>query len=86
MNFEQFRVDLRGGLQRVASVDKQRGTVAQYDCHTGRPSKAGKPGEPLAPGRHVLALMLIGARHNETVEALGCQLPTQAAEPSRARQ
>ena len=86
MNFEQLRVDLRGGLQRVASVDKQRGTVAQHDRHTGRSGKAGEPGEPLAAGRDVLALMLVGARHDETVEALGCQLLTQTAEPRGARQ
>src|SRR5262249_12498849 len=86
MNLEQFCVGLGGGLQRVAPVDKQRGAVAQHDRHTGRSGKAGKPGEPLPAWRDVLALMLVGARHDETVEALGCQFPTQTAEPSRAWQ
>src|SRR6516225_8236647 len=86
MNLEQLSVDLGRSLQGVAAVDKQRGTVAQHDRHTGRPGKAGEPGKPLPAGRNVLALMLVGPWHDETIEPLRFQLLAQATKACGARQ
>lgn len=62
-------VDLVGGLQRVAAVDEDRGLVAQNDREPGRPGEAREPCEPLRARRHVLALMLVGPRHDEAGDA-----------------
>ncbi len=83
---EQLAVDLLRGLQRVAAVDEHRGALAQHDREPGRAGEAGEPGEALAARRHVFALMLVGARHDEAVDTAARQLSAQARKPLRARQ
>ena len=79
-------IGLRRRLQRVAAVDKEGGALGQYDRQPGRAGEAGQPGETLAASRHVFALMLVGARHDEAVERARCQLFAQQCEPRGARQ
>jgi len=61
-------VDLAAHLQRVAPVDEDERAVAQHQCHAGRAGEAGEPPQPLGARRHIFALMLVGARHQEAVE------------------
>ena len=66
--FEDVEVDLLAHLQRIATIDEDRGTGREHHGHAGR---AGKPGEPLQPrgrGRDVFALVLVGTRHEEAVD------------------
>ena len=85
-DLEQRGIGLRRRLQRIAAVDEERGALGQHDRQPGRAGEAGQPGEPLAAGRHVFALMLVGARHDEAVEPARRQLLAQQREPRRARQ
>ena len=62
---------------RVAAVDDERGLVGEDDGRAGRAGEAGQPGEALGALRHVFALMLVGARHDEAVEAAARQLLPQ---------
>ncbi len=86
MDFEQVPIDLLRRLQGVSAVDKQRRTLAQHDRQPGRAGKAGEPGQALAARRHVFALMLVRAWHDEPVEAPRRKLAAQAGEPLGARQ
>ena len=69
-DLERARIDLGAGLQRVTPIDKERRALAQHDRHAGRAGKAGQPGQPLAAWRHIFALMLVGARHDEAGETV----------------
>ncbi len=62
---EGLGVDLAADLDRVASVDEDRRLVGQHDRRAGRAGESGEPGEPLRRGRQVLALVLVGVRHDE---------------------
>ena len=43
-----------------------------------------QPFQPRRRGRDVFALMLVGARHDEAVDAVGAQAVPQAGDPGRA--
>ena len=81
-DLEQRGIDLRGGLQRVAAIDEQRGAVLEHDRHPGRAGEPGQPCEALGAGRHVFALVLVGARHDEAVETARRQFLAQHARPA----
>ena len=49
----------------------------QDDGGAGRAGEAGEPGQALGALRHVFALMLVGARHDEAVEAAAGHLGPQ---------
>ena len=79
---EGVGIDLGAHRQRVAAVDEDRRAIGQHDGEAGRAAEAGEPREPLRAPRHVLALMLVGARHDEAVEAA---LPELGAQRGQAR-
>ena len=84
-DLEGVEVDLAAHLQPVAAVDEDRRPVAGDDREPGRAGEAGQPGQPLVARRHVLALVRVGARHQEGVDAgLGHRRP-QRREPRRRR-
>ncbi len=71
---EQRVVNLLLDLRRVAPIN-QHGCLFFKD--DGEPRRAGEgcePGKPLLGGRYVLALVLIGERHQETLHAKPGQL------------
>ena len=74
---EHRTVGLVRHLQRVAPVHEQRRAVAQHDRQTGRTGEPADPGQALRGRRHALALMGVGARDHETVEADGREPPAQ---------
>ena len=74
---EGVGIDLGAHRQRVAAVDEDRRAIGQHDGEAGRAAEAGEPREPLRAPRHVLALMLVGARHDEAVEAALPELGAQ---------
>ena len=69
MRHEGGGIDLGADGQRVAAVDEDRRAIGQHDGEAGRAAEAGEPGEALRAARDVLALMLVGARHDEAVDA-----------------
>ena len=79
---EGVGIDLGAHRQCVAAVDEDRRAIGQHDGKAGRAAEAGEPREPLRAPRHVLALMLVGARHDEAVEAA---LPELGAQRGQAR-
>ena len=74
-------IDLRLGLERVAAIDEDRRPLRQHDGEPRRAGEAGEPGEALAARRHVFALMLVGARHEEALHAAPREF---RAQPRRA--
>ena len=74
---EGVDVDLGAHGKRIAAVDEDRRAVGQHDGEAGRAAEAGEPGQPLRAARHILALMLVGARHDEAVEAAALELGAQ---------
>ena len=60
---------LTGALQRIAAVDEQGGALCQHHRRAGRAAEARDPGQALGARRHVFALVLVGARHDEAVKA-----------------
>ena len=85
-DFVGLHVDLSSGLQRVAPVDKHRCPVLKDHRHAGRAGKAGQPRQALTAHRHVFALMLVGARHDEPGQAVGRQPAAQQLQPLATRQ
>jgi hypothetical protein len=76
---ERF-VNFNACLHRVAAVDEHRRAILEHD---GRTRGAGKPGEPrqaLRIGRHILALMLIGVRHDEAGKSVAFQPRAQGVQ------
>ena len=82
--FEDVEIDLLAHLQRIAAVDENRRAARQHHRDAGRAGKAGQPFQPRRRGRDVFALMLVGARHDEAVDAVGAQSVPQAGDPGRA--
>jgi len=74
---EGVGVDLTAHGKRVAPVDEDRRAVGQHDGEAGRTAEAGEPGQPLRAARHILALMFIGARHDEAVDTAALELGTK---------
>ncbi len=72
--FIERAVDLGAHLQGVAAIDEDRRAVGQDHGEAGRAGEAGEPGEALRPERHVLALVLVGARNDEAAEPAALQL------------
>ena len=64
--FEQCRVDLFAGLERVAAVDEQRGAIFQDHRHPGRAGESGQPGEAFGTFGDEFALVLVGTWNEET--------------------
>ena len=77
VDLKEIAVDLLRRLQGIAAIDKQRGAFAQHHRQPGGTGKAGQPGEALATRRHVFALVLVRARHDEPVEPAHRKLPAQ---------
>ncbi len=75
---EKRGVHFRLRLKRVASIDEDRRLLRQDDGEARRSGEAGKPSEPLSAHRDVLALVLVGARHEKAVDAA---LPQRGAQP-----
>ena len=73
-------------LQPVAAVDEDRRRGrAVTSAMPGRAGEAGQPGQPLVARRHVLALVRVGARHQEGVDAGLGHRRAQRREPRRRR-
>src|SRR3546814_2533727 len=68
----------------VCSSDlEDSGLVKQHAGEAGRALEAGQPGQALGRGRHVLALVLVAARHQEPVHPAPGQLPAEARQALR---
>ena len=80
---EGLGIDLAAHGQGVAAVDEDRGLVGQHDRQARRAAEAGEPAQPLRAARHVLALVLVGARHDEAVEAALLQFGAQGGQARR---
>ncbi len=74
---EELGVDLLAHLDRVAAVDEHGGLVGRDEAEPGRAREARQPRQPLGAGRQVLVLVLVGARHHESVQAPRAQLLAQ---------
>ncbi len=70
-------IDLSPNGEGVAAVDEDRRLVGQCDGEARRSGEARKPAQALGAARHVLALMLIGTRHDEAVEPAAPQFGPQ---------
>jgi hypothetical protein len=81
---EQRRIDLLGELDGVAAVGEDRGAGLQHDGEAGRAGEAGEPAQAFAAGRHVFALVLVGARHQPAVEPEGGKPFAQPRQPLAA--
>ena len=66
---EDAAVHLLGKLRDIAPVDEDHGRAAHHERHAGRAGEARQPGEALGRGRHIFALVFVGARHEEAVDA-----------------
>ncbi len=82
---EQRGIDLIAHLQLVAPVDKNDSPVGEHDRGARRAGEGGQPDKPFLRGRDILALVPIGARHDEAVEILPLQFGPQSREPGGAR-
>jgi hypothetical protein len=78
---EHGPVDLVGRLQRVAPVDEDRRPLGKNDGRPRGAGEAGQPSEALRRLRHILALVLVGARHDEAVETPCGERPAQGGQP-----
>jgi hypothetical protein len=81
LRLEQGPVGLIANLQRIAPIDEDRRLVGQYHRQAGRSGETGQPGQPLRAPGYILALMLVGARHQETVELPTLELGPQGRQP-----
>src|SRR3546814_12570210 len=71
----------------VCSSDlEDSGLVKQHAGEAGRALEAGQPGQALGRGRHVLALVLVAARHQEPVHPAPGQLPAERSDERRVGQ
>ena len=81
---EQPGVDLAAHLDDIAAVDENRGLFLQHDGKARRAGEAGEPGEAFRAFGHIFVLMRVGARNEETVEALALEFGAQRLEPRGA--
>ncbi len=77
----ELLVHLLAHLDGVAAIDEDRRLAGQDDREAGRAAEAGDPGQPFGPGRDILALMLVGAGHDEAGQAPPAQLGPQRLQP-----
>ncbi len=80
---EEFAIDFRPGLHRVAPVHEQCCRLARDDREACRAREAGQPAQPFGRGRHILALVLVGAGHDQGVEPLADQQRAQSLDAAR---
>ena len=85
MGTECGRVDLVAHGQGIAAVYEDRSSVGQDDGKASRAAEAREPGQALGAARHILALMLVGARYHEAVEAAAHDFGTQSSQTLRRR-
>src|SRR5262249_29471247 len=71
---EDRRRALLPDLERVAPVHEDRRPVGEDRGQSRRPREPGQPGQPLGVRRNVLALVLVGAWHQEAGEPVPLQL------------
>ena len=76
-------IDLLCRLDRVAAVDNESCLVPQNDGGAGGSGEAGEPGQALGALWHVLALMLVRARHDEAVKTTANEFVPQSADVLR---
>ena len=76
-HLESGRIHLGARLHRVAAVDEQRRRFLGDDREARRAREPRDPLEALGARRHVLALMLVGARYQEGVEVRAHQERTE---------
>ena len=77
MGHEGRDIDLAADGEGVAAVDEDRRAVGQHDGEAGRAAEAGEPAQALRATGHVLALMFVGARHHEAIDAATRQFSAQ---------
>ena len=82
---KQRDVDLVAHLQQITPVHENHRAVGKHDRGAGRAGEAGEPREPLFGGRHVLVLMPVGARDDETVEPAPFQFGAHSRDTAGAR-
>ncbi|MNT16402.1 hypothetical protein D3C72_1515030 [compost metagenome] len=73
--------DLGGGLHRIAAIDEDRRAIPRDDGQPPGSREAGGPGQPFVGDHHILGLMSVPARDDESVEAALCHLGAEAGEP-----
>ena len=64
----KLAINLFAHLQRVASINEDRGLIGKHYRCPGRAAKAGQPGEPLGIGADIFAHVFVGNGHDEAVE------------------
>ena len=82
---EDLGVDLLACLDRITPVDEECRLVLKDRDHTGRAGEAAYPRQAIGLRRHVLALMFVGARNEETLEPARFQLGAQGRHTGRRR-
>jgi hypothetical protein len=85
MRGERRDVDLVAHGQGIAAVDEDRRAIGQHDGKAGRAAEAGEPSQALGAAGHVFALMLVGARDHEAVDAAAREFGAQQRQALRRR-
>jgi hypothetical protein len=67
-------VDLVAHLQRIAAVGEDRGFFGQHHSRAGRALEAGQPSQPLRIGADIFTHMLVGERHDKSIQPLRLEL------------
>ena len=78
-DLEHRRIDLVSDLQCVAPVDEDRRLPPEHDRQARRAGEAGQPGQALGMGRHIFALMRVGARDDEALNPFSANRARRAA-------
>ena len=81
---EERGVDLVADLEAVATVDEDPGAIGGDEGDAGRAGEAGEPGQALVAGGDVLALVGVGPRDQEGVDARLRHRRAQGREPRGA--
>ncbi len=78
---EDGAIHLLGKLRHIAPVDIDDRFGPGDQRNARRAGEARQPGEPLRAGRHVLAVIFIGARHKESIDAERIETGAQCGNP-----
>ena len=81
---EHGQIDLLSDLDGVASIDEHGSLVGENDGAAGRTREPCQPSQSLRGRRNIFVLVLVGARHHETVEPPPLQFRPQGLEAARA--